>query len=541
MIRNFVTGIVVGGVVAGAGLGVVSQLTPLPQGRVQVAADQAKPVAVAPEAAVVVKPELTKPAVVKPGPKDAPVMTAPTVETTAPVQKPTPAEMTAPAATTVPPKTPVPVETTTPAAAELVAPPAKSVAEVPRALPVPSQAEAAVPAAPKPSTELPVKPPLASVEAPAALNESSSAAAAPQVQAAAEAAPTPAIPGALAGDIATDAAPAPADLPPPAPQEAAETLLTPAPAPAEPTPPSMLVLDPAPEPAPGVPEPVPEVAAPELPKVLDTSQPETLAPSVGLTKSVDGVTVGRLPSIAEPAPPADPATAAEAVPAADTRPIAQYAAEFSNDLGKPLFAVLLVDSGAADLDRAKLAALPFPVSFVIDPLDPSAAAAEATYRAAGKEVVMLAAGIPAGATAGDLEQTFQANAGVLPESVAVMDIGAAGFQDNRPLATMVVPILKDQGRGLVTFDAGLNAADQVARREDVAAAVIFRDLDGAGEDTPLIRRYLDRAAFKAAQEGRVVVVGTTRPETIAALMEWTLEGKGASVALAPISAVLAVQ
>ena len=52
---------------------------------------------------------------------------------------------------------------------------------------------------------------------------------------------------------------------------------------------------------------------------------------------------------------------------------------------------------------------------------------------------------------------------------------------------------------------------------------------------------LDRAAFKAAQEGRVVVVGTTRPETIAALMEWSIEGKGASVALAPISAVLAVK
>jgi len=104
-----------------------------------------------------------------------------------------------------------------------------------------------------------------------------------------------------------------------------------------------------------------------------------------------------------------------------------------------------------------------------------------------------------------------------------------------------VPIIKDQGRGLVTFDAGLNAADQVARREDVAAAVIFRDLDGAGEDTPLIRRYLDRAAFKAAQEGRVVVVGTTRPETIAALIEWSIEGKGAAVALAPITAVLAVK
>lgn len=495
MIRNFVTGIVVGGVVAGAGLGIVSQLAPLPQGRAQLAADQAKPAGKAAETPAV-ETTAPKPEVAKPAPVE------------------TPAVAPEPAAEAVP--------ATKPALALELAPAAE---------------------APKPSTEPPAKPPLTSAEAPAALNLPGTGTAEPQVQAAAEAVPTPANPGALAGDSATEAVPAPADLPPPAPQEAAETLLTPAPTAVAPTPPSMLVLDPAPEPAPepAEPEPAPEAAAVEPPKVLDTSQPETLAPSGGLTKSVDGVTVGRLPSITAPAPSADPATAAEPAPAVDTRPIAQYAAEFSNDLGKPLFAVLLVDNGAADLDRAKLAALPFPVSFVIDPLDPGAAAAEAVYRAAGKEVVMLAAGIPAGATAGDLEQTFQANAGVLPEAVAVMDIGAQGFQDNRPLASMVVPIIKDQGRGLVTFDAGLNAADQVARREDVAAALIFRDLDGAGEDTPLIRRYLDRAAFKAAQEGRVVVVGTTRPETIAALMEWSIEGKGASVALAPISAVLAVK
>ncbi len=538
MIRNFVTGIVVGGVVAGAGLGVVSQLTPLPHGRAQLVADQSKPVVAAPEAAMVPKPEAVKPA---PAPADAAGVivpeSAPAPKAAMPVTKP--AAETMPLAEETPPALPEP---------EAPAPkPAAPVAEALPPLPEAPQPEAAAPVAPKTSAELPdmpAKPPVASVEAPAALNDPGSTAAAPQVQAGTEAAPAPASPGALAGDIGTDAAPAPADLPPPAPQEAAETLLTPAPAPAEPTSPSMLVLDPAPavpEVAVVVPEPAPEAAVTNLPKLLDTSQPETLAPSVGLTKSVDGVTVGRLPSIAEPAPPADPSTAAEPVPATDTRPIAQYAAEFSNDLGKPLFAVLLVDSGAADLDRAKLAALPFPVSFVIDPLDPGAAAAEAVYRAAGKEVVMLAAGIPAGATAGDLEQTFQANAAVLPEAVAVMDIGAQGFQDNRPLATMVVPIIKDQGRGLVTFDAGLNAADQVARREDVAAAVIFRDLDGAGEDTPLIRRYLDRAAFKSAQEGRVVVVGTTRPETIAALIEWSIEGKGAAVALAPITAVLAVK
>ena len=136
-----------------------------------------------------------------------------------------------------------------------------------------------------------------------------------------------------------------------------------------------------------------------------------------------------------------------------------------------------------------------------------------------------------GATAADLEQTFQANAATLPETVAVLDLAVGGFQDDRPLATLVVPAIGAQGRGVLTYDRGLNAADQVARREGVPSAVAFRDLDAEGEDAQKIRRYLDRAAFKAAQEGRVVVVGSTRPETIAAVMEWTVEGRASSVAL----------
>ena len=99
-------------------------------------------------------------------------------------------------------------------------------------------------------------------------------------------------------------------------------------------------------------------------------------------------------------------------------------------------------------------------------------------------------------------------------------------------------MVKAMGRGLLTYDRGLNPADQVARREGLPSAMIFRELDAQNESAPLIRRYLDRAAFKAAQEGRVVVLGSTNLETITALMEWAVEGRGASVALAPISAVL---
>jgi polysaccharide deacetylase 2 family uncharacterized protein YibQ len=103
---------------------------------------------------------------------------------------------------------------------------------------------------------------------------------------------------------------------------------------------------------------------------------------------------------------------------------------------------------------------------------------------------------------------------------------------------MVVPVLGAQGRGLVTFDRGLNAADQVARRTLVPAATIFRVLDGEGENAALMRRYLDRAAFKAAQEGQVLVLGSARPETVSAILEWAVEGRSTTVTLAPATAVL---
>ncbi len=162
----------------------------------------------------------------------------------------------------------------------------------------------------------------------------------------------------------------------------------------------------------------------------------------------------------------------------DLPPVKRYARTFDGANGKPLFAILLHDVGSAGMSREELAKLPFPVSFVIDPLATDAKAANAVYRAAGQEVLTLANGIPQGATAEDLETTFQTLTSILPESVAMIDEDIGGFQDQRPLAGLVLPIIKGEGRGLVTYDRGLNAADQIAQREGVPAAVIFRRLDG---------------------------------------------------------------
>jgi len=298
-------------------------------------------------------------------------------------------------------------------------------------------------------------------------------------------------------------------------------------------------------------KPLPGADEPTTPSVGSeadvTPEPgSTLEPTPGLDAAPEGVVVGRLPKIEDQTEGAegDVEVAGEAADApeasTDAQPILAYASPFENPDAKPVLAVVLIDSGAADLDRAALAVLPFPVSFALDPLDPATPERAALYRAAGREVVILATGIAYGSQASDVEVAFQSMAQNLPEAVAVMDLATPMFQNQRPLASIVVPVVAAQGRGLLTWDQGLNAADQVARREDVAAAVIFRDLASSGTDTLAIRRILDRAVFKAGQDGRAVVAGTATAETVAALLEWSVEGRAATIALGPLTAAMQV-
>jgi len=297
------------------------------------------------------------------------------------------------------------------------------------------------------------------------------------------------------------------------------------------------VLPPEAAPAPEIaPEPAEDAARIEL-----GEESSTLPSAPALDEKIAGITTDRLPRIGDDAPaetPADEAAAADAGALVDDRPIVRNARAFENPDARPRFSVILVDTGEADLDRAALAGLPFPVSFAIDPLADGAADRAAIYRAAGQEVILLATGLPRGASAADVEVAFQAMLRDLPVAVAVMDPPDHAFQGDRMLSALVVPVVGASGLGLVTWDQGLNAADQVARREGVPAAAAYRSLDAEGEDGEVIHRYLDRAAFKAAQEGEVTVVGTTRPETVKALVEWAVEGRAATVALAPVTAVL---
>ena len=329
----------------------------------------------------------------------------------------------------------------------------------------------------------------------------------------------PSAPDAPQGEVAPEAA----ELPPPPPL----------------TPEEEALLQPLPD-AGATTQVVPAVI-PENPE-----QGATLAPAPSLSNQAEGVVTGRLPRIGDPAPQepeaagsGDPVPDPEVRAADDTLPpLERFARAFDNRDAKPLFAILLFDTGAEDIDRAELAAQSLPLTIVIDPLSDGAADRAALWRAGGQEVVMAATGIPNGATATDLEQSFQVLAERLPEAVAVIDIDGKTFQDNRPLATQVVPVLAAQGRGLITFDKGLNAADQVARRDGLAATTVFRVFDEGAESSFEVSRRLDRAAFKASQVGQVAVLGALSTQTVQGVLQWAIEGKSSTVALAPVTALL---
>jgi hypothetical protein len=269
-------------------------------------------------------------------------------------------------------------------------------------------------------------------------------------------------------------------------------------------------------------------------------------PTPGFGNAVPGVRVNRLPTISSGAEVerTAPEQGAELLPdlvpqGDDTRPaLDRHAVAFDNPEGKPLFSVIILDDDADPTARAAMARLAFPVTFAIDPMRPDARAVAEFYRDAGHEVLLLASGIPEGASPSDLEVTFASHAAAIPFAVGVLDLPEAGFQNNNLLSQQIVTILAGEGYGLVTYERGLNPADQVAQSAGLGAGRVFRVLDAGDESPATIRRYLERAAFKAAQEGRVIVMGRSRGDTIAGVMEWMMAARTEAVTLAPISAAL---
>jgi len=270
------------------------------------------------------------------------------------------------------------------------------------------------------------------------------------------------------------------------------------------------------------------------------------APIPGFSEAVAGVKVNRLPTIGTapdeeaPAPEADTGlTPDQEIDLATLPAIVRYAAAFERPEGRALLSVVILDVGVEEggLEPAALAVLGLPVTIAVSPSRSDAANRAAIYRAAGLEVAILAPELPTGATASDLEVSYQSFVSSLPETMAVIGQPDAQFQTNRRTAQHLASLLSADGRGLISYSRGLNPAGQEAEKVGVAHAAVYRELDNDHENAGTISRYLDRAAFEADQKGQVLVLGHSYPATIAALNEWAVAGaKG--TAIAPASAVM---
>lgn len=275
-----------------------------------------------------------------------------------------------------------------------------------------------------------------------------------------------------------------------------------------------------------------------IPDLANTPQIKS-DPVAPIGDLADGVTTNRLPTIDQPTTDGDAATAEDGPVLADlpTLAIDQNAVSFANPEGRPLMSVVLVDQGTIRQSLGDLNNLPFPVSFVVEASAPDAAQAVAFYRDVGAEVLIVPA-LPANATPKDAEVIFQAQAPLLDQAVAVFMPEESGFQGNSQLATQISEILIASGHGLVSEPQGLNTGHKTALKNGVASGTVFRELDGEGQDSKVMRRFLDNAAFKAGQENGVIMLGHARAETLQALIEWNLGNRAKTVAMAPVSALL---
>lgn len=218
-------------------------------------------------------------------------------------------------------------------------------------------------------------------------------------------------------------------------------------------------------------------------------------------------------------------------------PFVANAVAFSAAGDKPLMAIVLMDDGAPEIDPEALQNFPYPLSIAINTLAPDVAERVKLYQGMGFEILAMI-DMPAVAAASDVEVALDAHLGVIPQAVAVMEGAGDGLQGTKVISDQVTAVLADSGHGLLLFQRGLNTAQKLASREGVAAASVFRDFDGKGQSASVIRRFLDQAAFRAEQDGGVIMVGRLREETLSALLVWGLQDRAGSVALTPVSVVI---
>lgn len=219
--------------------------------------------------------------------------------------------------------------------------------------------------------------------------------------------------------------------------------------------------------------------------------------------------------------------------------VSNSAADESYAIGddRPMMSIVLIDNGSFNIGPEALASFPYPISFAIDPFTEDALDKAALYQDRGFEV-LVTADLPETGGRELAELALLPTLNSIPGVVGVLEGTDTGLQGNMELSEGVLALVADSDYGLVLRPKGLNAAQQMAEGRNLPVETVFRDFDGNDQTATVIRRFLDQAAFRARQEGAVIMVGRLRPATISALLLWGLQDRAASVALVPISDVL---
>jgi polysaccharide deacetylase 2 family uncharacterized protein YibQ len=235
--------------------------------------------------------------------------------------------------------------------------------------------------------------------------------------------------------------------------------------------------------------------------------------------------------------PVDMQAEAEKIGALDKNAVAFSAS------GKPLFAIIIMDSGPKGMSREALLKMPFPVSVALPADMENAGKVAQEYRDAGIEVLALSPhevtmGLSGGLDQGQVDEVLGNIFKQLPQAIGLVDRPEGDLQRDRQLVKAVVNRFKTTGHGLITYERGLNPVPRQAAQAGVYAGQVYKVLDHKTQGAMVIKRFLDRAGQLARRDGRIIVMANNDAQTVAALVSWALGNKARGLALAPVSAVL---
>ena len=184
-----------------------------------------------------------------------------------------------------------------------------------------------------------------------------------------------------------------------------------------------------------------------------------------------------------------------------------------------------------------LGSLPFTVTIAVPAKIDVHNALMRYYRDEGFEVALLI-DLPEGSNATEVTEILDKAISTVSEATTILERTPGTLQNSREISTALADRLALSGHGLVLYDTGVNPALERAKSVAVPVKTIYRNLDQDNGNERAMRRFLDGAAFRAQQEGSVIITASPSPSVISALTFWSLQERSSSVIKTSLSQAL---